>query len=77
MGPSTTCEENFVEIIEQCTAVEPVTSRKYCGTDNPVKYVAKCNRVVVHMQKNSNFGGTGWLMNFMGIGMNANEDISF
>lgn len=27
------------------------------------------------MKKNSNFGGTGWYINFMGIGLNSNEDI--
>lgn len=77
MGANTGCADNYVEIVEQCVKDEPVDTRKFCGSDNPAKHIAKCNQVTVHMKKNSNFSGTGWLINFMAITMNASEDIQY
>lgn len=77
MGSNSACAENYVEIIEQCVTAEPAETRKFCGSDNPAKYIAKCNVVTVHMKKNSNFSGTGWLINFMAIAKTASDDITF
>lgn len=74
MGSRSGCEENYVEITDLCPS-EPGLARKYCGTDNPANYVANCNKAVVHMKKNSNFGGSGWYINFIAIGLNANSEI--
>lgn len=77
MGASSGCNENFVEIIEQCIIGQPPETRKYCGSDNPAKYIGKCNQATVHMKKTTSFSGTGWLINFMAITMNASDDITF
>lgn len=76
MGARTTCEDNFVEIIEGNTS-ETQDRRVFCGEDNPAPYVSKTSRVTIRMKKNSNFGGTGWLINFMAVGQTANENITY
>lgn len=68
MGPSSTCADNFVQLIEvhELTSVEK-TVRTFCGMDTPGIFVSASNRLVVRFKKTVNFAGTGWLMNFMAL----------
>lgn len=68
MGPRSTCELNYVEIIE---SDESLPSTKFCGSDNPVPYKAKSSQLKVHFKSSSNIGGTGWIVNFMAVHKNS------
>lgn len=68
MGPKTTCELNYVEIIEFDETIPPT---KYCGSDNPAVYKARANRLKVHFKSSRNFAGSGWVIAFMAVHENA------
>lgn len=68
MGSKTTCETNYVEIIEND---ENVASTKFCGSDSPAPYKGASNQLKVHFKSNLNFAGTGWMINFMAIHENS------
>lgn len=68
MGPRSTCELNYVEIIENDESLSPT---KFCATDSPAPYKARSSQVKVHFKSSLNFAGTGWVINFMAVHENA------
>ncbi|XP_031624566.1 cubilin homolog [Contarinia nasturtii] len=68
MGPRSTCELNYVEIIEND---ENLAATKFCGADNPAPYKARSSQVKVHFKSSLNFAGTGWVINFMAVHENS------
>lgn len=87
MGPSSTCANNYVQIVEVHDAAVGAAAaaaasgnattgveevvRTFCGTDKPANFVSQSNRIVVRFQKTVNFAGTGWLLNFMAVQPNV------
>lgn len=67
MGPRSTCNNEYVEFLEQNENQEFVQARKYCGDDKPVIFVSTRSQMKIHHSQTSNFGGTGWTLNFMGV----------
>lgn len=68
MGPKTTCELNYVEIIESDDSIAPT---KFCGTDEPAPYKARSSQLKVHFKSSMNFAGEGWVINFMAVHENS------
>lgn len=67
MGTKLTCENDFVEILEENEKREFVSIRSYCGDDKPAVYVSTRSQIKVHHLQSVNFAGTGWTINFMGV----------
>ena len=68
MGPKSTCESNYVKIIEKDDSIPPI---QFCGTDNPAPYKSKSNQLKVQFKSSLNFSGTGWIANFMAVHQNS------
>lgn len=67
MGSKLTCENDFVEILEENDSKELSVIKSYCGGDNPAVYVSSRSSIKVHHQQSVHFIGTGWIIHFMGI----------
>lgn len=67
LGSNSTCETNFVEIIEVNREGEDRIVRTYCGEEKPDVYSSKRNVLSVRFKKTVNFAGTGFLSEFFGV----------
>lgn len=67
MGTKLTCENDYVEILEEDESKEFVSIRSFCGDDKPAVFVSARNQVRIHYMQTVNFAGTGWTLNFMGV----------
>lgn len=67
MGSKTTCNGNYVQILEINTAKEEEVMRQYCGEDEPAIYRSETSIVTVRLKTTRNFSGTGFIANFMGV----------
>jgi peptide methionine sulfoxide reductase MsrB len=67
MGSNMTCENDYVEIMEEDDTQEFVTIKTYCGEDKPAIYISTKSRIKVHYMQTVHFSGTGWSIYFMGI----------
>lgn len=67
MGSKSTCENDYVEILEKNNAKEFMPVKTYCGDDNPAIYVSSQSQIKVHHKQTVHFSGTGWIIHFMGI----------
>lgn len=67
MGAKLTCENDYVEILEENDAKEFAVIKSYCGEDKPAVYVSTRNKLQVHYKQSVHFAGTGWMANFMGV----------
>lgn len=68
MGPRTTCELNYLEIVEFDENIPPI---RYCGSDTPAEYKGRSNRLKIRYKTSSNLAGTGWIINFMAVHENT------
>lgn len=78
MGPKQTCDTNYVEIIEtlEGSGMDEVV-RTFCGQDIPQTYNGNTNKLSVRFRKTLNFGGTGFLANFIGFADGINFCLFF
>ncbi|KAL7042861.1 hypothetical protein ACKWTF_001317 [Chironomus riparius] len=67
MGSKLTCENDYVEILEENDSKEFVATKSYCGDDKPAIFVGSGSKIKVHYKQSVHFAGTGWMINFMGI----------
>jgi len=67
MGPSNTCETNYIQFIDIDTNGNEKVARQFCGTDRPAPFKSGTNNLAVRYKTTVNFGGTGWLINFVGV----------
>lgn len=68
MGPQSTCELNYVTIIE---TDEDIPATKFCGTDSPAPYKSRSSQLKVQFRSSLNLAGTGWVANFMAVHQNS------
>ncbi|XP_063696850.1 cubilin homolog [Culicoides brevitarsis] len=66
-GSKTTCNGNYVQILEKNAAGEEEVKRQYCGEDEPAVYRSETSIVAVKLKTTRNFAGTGFIANFMGV----------
>lgn len=66
MGSKTTCNGNYVQIIEKSAAGEEEVKRSYCGGDEPAMYRSETSIVTVRLKTTRNFAGTGFIANYIG-----------
>ncbi|XP_057337332.1 cubilin-like isoform X2 [Microplitis mediator] len=55
------CSTDYIEV------EDAGVSRRYCARDNPAKFHASTNDVKVIYQTSANNGGSGWVINFIGV----------
>ena len=67
MGSKLTCENDYVEILEENDSKEFVVTKSYCGDDKPAVFIGSGSKIKVHYKQSVHFAGTGWMINFMGI----------
>lgn len=67
MGSKLTCENDYVEFLEANEQGEIASIKKFCGEDEPAIYVSAKSELQVHYRQTVNFGGTGWIINFIGV----------
>lgn len=71
LGSNSTCETNFVEIIEVSREGEDRVVRTYCGEEKPDVYSAERSVLSVRFKKTVNFAGTGFIAEFFGIDLGS------
>lgn len=67
MGPKLTCENDYVEIMEENENREFKSIKRYCGEDKPAVFVSSRSQIKIHYVQTVNFAGTGWSINFMAV----------
>lgn len=67
MGSKLTCENDYVEILEENDSKEFEVTKRYCGDDKPAVFIGLGSKIKVHYKQSVHFAGTGWMINFMGI----------
>lgn len=68
MGTKLTCENDYVEILEEKeNSREFMSIKRYCGEDKPAVFVSARNQIKIHYMQTVNFAGTGWTLYFMGV----------
>lgn len=67
LGSKITCADNYVQIIEIDSQGREEVMRQYCGGDSPAVYRGSKNSLTVKFKKNVNFGGTGFIANYVAV----------
>ncbi|XP_052856054.1 cubilin homolog [Drosophila gunungcola] len=67
LGSKSTCQTDYLQILEKENTGEEHEMRRFCGEDDPKMYKSQRNEVVVHFHKTVNFDGTGWVIRFSGV----------
>lgn len=67
MGSKLNCDNDYVEFLEANEQGGVSSIRKFCGEDEPAIYVSAKSELQVHYRQTVNFGGTGWIINFIAV----------
>lgn len=67
MGSKTTCNGNYVQILEKSPTEDEEVKRQYCGEDEPAIYRSETSILTVRFKTTRNFAGTGFIANYMGV----------
>lgn len=73
MGSKILCSSDYVEFLEKDLNGVVVPIKRYCGDDDPAVYVSTRSTMKIHYKQSINFGGTGWMLNFMGVQEGTNN----
>ncbi|XP_035743302.1 cubilin-like [Vespa mandarinia] len=65
IGTRKTCERNNVKIYDFINGGERLLRNTYCGGDDPARFEAEGNRILVEYTSTMNNIGTGWVAVFM------------
>jgi CUB domain len=77
MGSKLSCENDYVEILEENDDSKFVSIKTYCGDDNPAVYTSSRSTLKIHHMQTVHFPGTGWIIHFMGIKEGRHGDYIF
>ncbi|XP_017013207.2 cubilin homolog [Drosophila takahashii] len=70
LGSRSTCQTNYLQILEQDESGVESEIRRFCGNDHPLEYKSQRSQVVVRFHKTPEFDGTGWIIQFAGVHSN-------